>query len=255
MTLAASFRRAIGVRSLGCIPDKPDERDARFAEMLLGVSTPPPAHDLSEFVPSVLDQYGNSCVGQSWAQAIRMSMLIDGWGSRAFLPSPHAIYYWARGYSGMQNQDSGTYLRDGARALLKLGFAPESAWPSKPSTLMRAPNITALGAAADQRKLGGYYRIARGDTGAIRLAIAAGHPVVFGMQVGRSFTDGSTTTIDRDSGAQKGGHAMVVTSYESDRFKILSSWGTVWSRNGFAWVTERRMQEAFDVWSVDLLSR
>jgi hypothetical protein len=255
VTFSATIRRAVGVRSLGCLPDNADDRDARFAEMLLGVSTPPPGRDLSEFVPSVLDQYGNSCGGQSFGQAFRMAMLIDGWGSRAFLPSPHALYYWARGYAGLQTQDVGSYLRDVAKAAKAIGFTPESVWPSRPSTLMKAPNITALKAAADHRKLGGYYRIPRGDTGSIRLAIAAGKPVVFGMQVGRSFVDGSTATIDRDSGKQLGGHAMVCCGYESDRFKILSSWGTSWSRNGFAWVTERRMQEAFDLWSLDLLSR
>jgi hypothetical protein len=252
VTIAASLKHAFGVRGLGCLPDKEDARD--FVGLAFGEAHPPAA-DLSEHVVSVLDQYGNSCGGQSVAQAIRMAMLIDGWGARAFLPSPNALYYWGRGYAGLQNQDIGSYLRDVLKAAKAVGFTPESIWPSTPSTLMKAPNITALRAAADQRKLGGYYRIPRGDTGSIRLAIAAGKPVVFGLQVGRSFVDGSTSTIDRDSGRELGGHAMVCVGYESDRFKILSSWGTAWSRNGFAWVTERRMQEAFDLWSIDLLSR
>jgi hypothetical protein len=255
VTIWASLKSSLGVRGLGCLPDPLDSRDAGFHEMPLGVSTPPPSADLSGHVATVLDQTStNACVGYSWAQALRIQMILDGWGARTFLPSPHAIYFWARAYTGMQNQDSGTFLRDAARALKQFGFPSETAWPSKPRTVQNAPGIAAFRSAADQRKLAGYYRIARGDTGAMRLAIAAGKPVVFGLQLAKSFLEGSEKTIDYDTGRATGGHAMIVTSYESDRFKVLSSWGSSWRENGFCWISERRMHEAQDAWICDLRS-
>jgi hypothetical protein len=255
VSLWASLKSAAGVRGLGCNPDPIDARDHVFSELTLGVTVPPPSADLSEFIPSIIDQSGNSCVGAAIAQAIRMQFLADGWGAKSYLPSRHAIYYWALAFSGMQNQDSGTFIRDGIRTCVKFGIPPESAWPSKSSTLMRAPNITAFRAAADSRKLAGYYRIAKGDTNSMRLAIASGNPVVIGLQVGRSFVDGSTSTIDRDSGKELGGHAGALIGFESDRFLYVSSWGPQWSRNGLAWLSERRVREGFDLWVIDLLSR
>lgn len=256
MSLLASIKSALGVRGLGCRPDPEDPRDVAFGSMLLGITTPPPSADLGEFIPDVIRQSGNSCVGASIAQAVRIRMLASGWGARAFLPSRNAVYYWARACSGMQNQDSGTFLRDGIKVAKSLGLPSETAWPSKASTLMRQPNITALRDAADARKIGGYYRIPRGDTDSMRLAIASGHPVVFGMQLGQSFVDGTTGTIDYDTGRPRGGHAMVCFGYRDDRFRVLSSWGEDWSVAGTAFVTERRMKEgAFDCWAIDLLSR
>jgi hypothetical protein len=237
------------------MPDPMDPRDRHFSELPLGVTVPPPSADLTQFIPTIISQSGNSCVGASIAQALRVQMLADGWGAGAYLPSRHALYFWARAFSGMQNQDSGTFIRDGIRSCEKFGIPTETAWPSKPSTLMRAPNITAFRSAADARKLAGYYRIASGDTNSMRLAIAAGKPVVIGLVVGRSFVDGSTGTIDRDSGDALGGHAGCIVGYESDRFLYVSSWGSDWSRNGMAWLSERRVKEGFDTWCIDLLSR
>lgn len=253
MTLLDSIRFALKPPRLGCRPDPIDPRDHLFGELPLGVTVPPPAADLTRFIPTILSQSGNSCVGASLAQAVRIQMLADGWASAAYLPSRHAIYYWARALSGLHNQDSGCFLRDGIRTLQKFGIPDETAWPSKAITLMRQPNITALRSAADGRKLAGYYRIEKGDTNSMRLAIAAGKPVVLGLQVGRSFVDGSTSTIDRDSGKELGGHAGLLAGYESDRFLYVSSWGPDWSRSGTAWLSERRVREGFDCWVIDLV--
>lgn len=254
VTLWTGIKAALGVRGLGYREDKPDDRDRHFLEMPLGVSTPPPSASLEHFIPRVLDQGPTQgCVGYSWAAALSIEMRSDGWET-VFEPSPLAIYYWARAFSGLQTVDGGSFLRDAPRALERFGFPAEAAWPSVHRKVQVAPGIDAFRSAADRRRLGGYYRIARGDTGAVRLAIAAGRPVVFGLQVGRSFLDGRERIVDRDEGDAKGGHAMVAVGYDSDRFRILSSWGTAWRDQGLCWMTERRLREGIDLWVCDLRS-
>lgn len=256
MSLVTSIKSALGVRGRGCLPDRIDSRDAPFHVLknALGVSVIAGTTSLEEFV-DVRDQFAtNSCVGFSLAEAAYVQMGVDGWDDR-FFPSAHAIYGWARAYTGMQRQDLGTYIRDGARALKQFGFPPESAWPSKPRTVNVAPNITAFRAAADQRKLAGYYRIPRGDTDAIRLALTAGKPVVFGLQLRESFLDGREEVIDRDSGRELGGHAMTIVGHTGDRFRVVSSWGKTWRDGGLCWIADRRIrEEGQDLWVIDLLS-
>ena len=256
MSLWTSIKGVAGVRGRGCLPDRPDARDATFRVLSprLGVSVPALTSDWEEHV-AVQDQGAtNSCVGQSLAQAAFVQMAVDGWGDRRFFPSAHAIYSWARAYTGMQTQDIGTHIRDGARAMKQFGFPPESAWPSKPRTVNVVPNITAYKAAADQRKLAGYYRIPRGDTLAIRLALTAGKPVVFGLQLRESFLDGNEKVIDVDRGRELGGHAMTICGHWGDDFRAVSSWGTTWRDNGKCWISERRIrEEAMDLWCCDLL--
>jgi C1A family cysteine protease len=254
VTLWAQLKTAAGVRGLGCRPDRVDSRDRSFTELPLGVTKAPVAHDLLDYLGEVLDQGAtNACVGFSWAQALRIQMAVDGW-ARPFLPSPHAIYYWSRAFTGLQTTDAGSFLRDGARALERFGFPTEQAWPSKPRSVNVAPNITAFRSAADTRKLAGYYRIARGDTASMRLAIAAGRPVVFGLSLRQSFLDGNEETIDRDSGRELGGHALCCVGYSAARFRVVSSWGRLWRDNGLAWISESRMREAQDSWVCDLRS-
>lgn len=252
MSFLTRIRTAFGVHGLGCRPDRIDSRDRAFAELPLGVTRAPASHDLSEFLGEVLDQGAtNACVGFSWAQALRIQMAVDGW-RRPFLPSPHAIYYWSRAFTGLETTDGGSFLRDGARALERFGFPTESSWPSEVRTVNRAPGIAAFRSAADTRRLAGYYRIARGDTDAMRLAIAAGKPVVFGLKLRQSFLDGNEETIDRDSGRELGGHAVVGIGYDRGRVRLVSSWGRLWRDGGLAWITDRRAAEAQDVWVCDL---
>lgn len=255
MSVWTAIKSAAGVRGRGYLTDRADPRDTPFRTLsnALGLSTPALTSNWEEFV-QIQDQGAtNSCVGYSWAQALFVQMAVDGWAER-FFPSAHAIYGWARAYTGMQRQDLGTYIRDGARALQQFGFPPETAWPSRGRTVNVAPNITAFRAAFDRRKMAGYYRIPRGDTDAIRLALTAGKPVVFGLQLRASFIDGREEVIDRDQGAEKGGHAMTIVGHARDRFRVVSSWGSTWRDGGVCWIADRRIrEEAQDLWVCDLL--
>jgi hypothetical protein len=250
MSTLIAIKSTLGVRGLGCRPDGYDPRDKAFSELLLGVTSAPRSVSLEERMPltGALDQQATqACVGYSWALALWLEMAGLGFGE-LFMPSPHAIYFWARAYVGMQRQDSGAMLRDAPRALAAFGFPTSEAWPSKPYTVNVQPSILALRSANDRRRLAGYYRIPRGDTDSMRLAIAAGHPVVFGLKLRSSFLDGNEPVIDRDTGSERGGHAMVALGYDGRGFRVASSWGPTWRERGLCWISERRMQEAMDAW-------
>jgi hypothetical protein len=253
VSLFTALKSAVGVRGLGCIPDPPDARDRGIGELLAGLSTPPDtSSDLLGCIPSVLDQGStNACNGYAWGQGLRCEMLADE-DPAAFLPSPHAIYAWARAFAGLQGRDVGSILRDAPRALKQFGFPPESAWPSHPRSVNVMPGPRAFHEAHDRRKLANYYRIPRGDIESLKLTIASRHPVVFGLQVSRSFLDGNEDTVDRGSGKALGGHAMLAVSYERERVLAVSSYGRLWRRNGFVWISTRRMAEAMDAWACAL---
>lgn len=237
-------------RGLGFRKDPEDPRDRPLGALLRG-ATPPTSADLSHAVVGVLDQGAtSSCVGNAWAQAIRIAQILDGVIDTR-LPSRLAAYYWARCEHGDENVDFGTYLRACAKALSRFGLPPEDVWPFDTAKVNKAPPFKVYRAGYDMRGIRGYYRCSTLDD--IRIALASNKPVVFGMTVGASFLNtNGPRTIDVDTGGDVGGHAMTVVGFEPGRFRIVNSWGNEWRDRGFAWLTDRRMSEASDCWAVDV---
>ena len=112
---------------------------------------------------------------------------------------------------------------------------------------------------AHPRAGGHYYRI--DGTGedrvrAVKAAIAAGHPVVFGTRVGESFLErDGLDVIDTPTPSDPivGGHAMVIVGYEAGLFRVLNSWGRSWRDGGLCWFTEDYLRWAFtyDLWTFE----
>jgi hypothetical protein len=74
----------------------------------------------------------------------------------------------------------------------------------------------------------------------LRQYLAAGHPVVFGMQIADSFKALPSGAIYRDTPQSKpGGHAMVLIGYDDRRraFHVLNSWGLKWADSGYGWIS------------------
>jgi Papain family cysteine protease len=49
----------------------------------------------------------------------------------------------------------------------------------------------------------------------------------------------------RDSNTARGGHAVSIVGYKSDRFIIRNSWGTGWGDKGFGYASLADAQDAF----------
>lgn len=240
------------MRSLGYRPDPADKRDHVFAAPRKASGSLPERVDHSTSVFTIFDQGAtSSCVGHAWAAALALGMVLDG-DPAPMLPSPLAIYYWARSETGDQDLDEGTYIRSAAKAVQKFGFPPFSEWPTEAARVNEGVPHRVYRAAFDRRGMRGYRRILMGDLEGIRRALWAGSPVVFGMTVGESFLDHTGAgLIDVDSGPVAGGHAMAIVGYDGDRFRIQNSWGTDWGDGGFAWVSSNRMKQATDLWMAD----
>lgn len=241
------------MRGLGYLVDPEDERD-RPLRLLIGHladSPPPPSADVSHPAVFARDQgLTNSCTGQAWAQAVRLSMLTHG----RRCPELSALFSYFTGraeWNGHTGGDFGSYLRSGAAAAVRFGIAAETAWPFAAELVSRQPPIGAFRSAHDLRGARGYYRLPSGEPNAVRRALAEGHPVVGGWQVGPRFVDNVGAVVEPEV-ESIGGHAVVLVGYDADgTFRLLNSWGRAWGRGGFALASEAWVATGVDLWVVD----
>lgn len=237
---------------LGYIKDRHDPRDKHVA--LLGLpATIPVAASLRDHVVEVLDQ-GNtsSCVAHSWAQALRIADMVAGVKDPP-LPSREYLYWNARAYDGGPIADQGTQLRSCAQGIIKFGRPPESAWPFRESYINERPPWEAYREGYDARGVAGYRRVT--TLAEIRQAIAAGHAVVGGTDVGESiFQAGDGGIYAPPSGEEViGGHALTVVGYDANSFDLVNSWGPGWGKQGgFFRCTPGFMGGFSDLWLVSL---
>jgi C1A family cysteine protease len=251
-------------RKLGYLPDPPDPRDLDLRQLALP-QVLPYAMSLRGHVERVLDQGSTqACVAHALAQSIRVAESYAG--VKIALPSRLFIYYNSRRQhgNGLLVSDSGTYLRTAAAGLQKLGAPPETAWAFSDSMLRvnRRPAFNAY-MSAHSRRGGGYFRISESGSDrvrAIKTALCAGLPVVFGTRVGKSFLESKgPKIIDRPPATESiaGGHAMAIIGYEghdehSTLFEVVNSWTPEWRDQGFCQLTEQYITWTFtsDLWCV-----
>jgi C1A family cysteine protease len=256
------------VRACGFLPDPPKaegERPDFDAGVLVARATPsPPSHDLMPLVVEVLDQGGlGSCVAQAATQAIRMRdraalgpASVPPLGSRLF------AYYASRAHHHAQAYDTGTNYRSMFSGLARFGLPPESTWPYDDSArpgarFAKMPATDAFRLAADARRRIEYLRVY--DAGYARVevvksAIAAGHPVCFGLDVTEAFMDEAfdpTAPLPPLDGTPVGGHAMLLAGYDGDSFRCLNSWGRSWADGGTCLLSaDLVIAQARDLWIV-----
>jgi hypothetical protein len=153
--------------------------------------------------------------------------------------------------------DGGAFIRDGIAGFVQFGCANASDWPTKTLRVNKQPPFGRY-ISGHSRRGGRYYRI---DTfGAARIhdiktALANGHPVVFGTQVGESFLaddGGRTIGVPSPLDPIVGGHAVCAIGYSADGIEVANSWGSGWRDGGFAWLTEAYMTwfQTMDMWVV-----
>lgn len=247
---------AVNDRGLGWVPDVPDHRDLTFKAARPAAL--PERASLRAGMSPVRDQgYVGSCVGFSVCAAVeylRRSDL-DLWST---VYSPLFVYYAAREPWGWQNEDTGAYIRDGVKAVQKLGVAPDTAWPYKEERFADRPSPSAY-AKATRWQLG-VYRRASALTDVLA-AIAAGSPVVGGFAVYDSMFNPETDRTGRvpmpgRRDALLGGHAVCFCGYDA-RTRLVefkNSWGASWGDAGYGvlpydYVADRNLSDDFWVLS------
>lgn len=260
------LNRLLRRRGNGWLPDAPDKRDRDIDKLGLGAPVVRDRVSLRDRVLRVLNQgFTNTCVVNgatgAWCVALETAMRVGTIEREEIvLPSRLFIYHGARGWTGDEDVDLGTYNRNGVKTMRRIGMPDEEFWPFKVSKVNKQPSWKAYQHAHDRRGPAGYYRIFDASDGRIEAIIAAlhaGHPVLFGTEIDRFFgRDGGPMTVERPARSDTiGGHAIVIVGYYIDPdfglvFEILNSYGKNYRDGGFVYFTEEYIRWALsrDFW-------
>jgi C1A family cysteine protease len=187
-------------------------------------------------MPPVLDQVDtSSCVGHSTAEGFAWDLRRLGYGQ--WLPSRLGIYYGARAIEGYTAVDGGCEIRNAVKVLATQGAAPEAFWPFNPKRVLDAPSPGYYAEARNHLAVS-YERVDQTET-AIKRAIYAGFPIIFGISIFDSFESDAVATsgvvpYPKNSESNLGGHAILMCGYGKTRVTFRNSWGPKWGRAGNA---------------------
>ena len=225
------------LKTYNVVKSTPDARDYQFSAKVSTPKTMPSAVDLRPQMPTVVDQ-GNlgSCTANAIVAAFQYDLIKQKLniftGSRLF------VYYNERLMEGSVGQDAGAMIRDGIKSLNTYGVCSEPTWPYIISRFANKPSTAAYTQAKLNKALS-YYSVASSPT-AIKTALAAGYPVVIGIEVYESFESYSVSSsgvvpMPKPSEQLLGGHAVLVVGYNDvlQQFIVRNSWGTSWGKNGY----------------------
>jgi C1A family cysteine protease len=251
------------IKHYGWKPDLPDARDRIFdanyaasAHGLRGpVGVPPSRVDLREtnHLPPVYDQLDlGSCTANAIGAAYAYEQEREG--IRQFMPSRLFIYYAERQMEGTIREDAGAMIRDGMKAIAKLGVPHESLWKYNVARFADQPSKSAYADALKHQCIT-YARVGV-NFDSVKAALAAQTPVVLGFSVYESFEDtGSDGMVQPGEGQMIGGHAVLAVGYDDARDLVIvrNSWGASWGDRGYcyfpsAWLCDAR--NADDFWAI-----
>ncbi len=218
--------------------------------------------DLRPFCPPV-DNQGqiSDCVADGTCSALEFVKIREG------LPFVHLsrlfLYYNARLQTGDTANDAGTYIRLAFATLTSLGTCLETVWPYDPNQVFNRPSWTSY-QQAYPNKTTAYFNIdpnvvAAGGAplvAAIKSALQAQHPVVFGQIVDDAFenvgSDGMIPAFNPATATNTGGHCTMIVGYDDNkqRFICQNSWDVTWGDNGFYYelYTDLDLRQANDFW-------
>lgn len=237
--------------------DPVDPRDRLLPELTAAAAAKlPKSVDLRPLMSAVEDQGSlGSCTGNAIAGALEY---LDNKNGRAdFVDiSRLFIYYSEREIEGTINEDSGAYIRDGVKAVNKIGACTEKLWPYKISKFKKRPSAAAYVDAAN-RKITEYLRVT--SLTGIKKSLADGFPVVFGFNVYPQFESemaAKTGIVAMPVAGEQpiGGHAVLAVGYDEANKCLLvrNSWGEGWGMAGYFWLPYGYITKklADDFWSI-----
>lgn len=208
----------------------------------------PQSVDLSpQFPPPGSQGQQGSCT--AWATTYALRSYYEGKRSQWTFSSNDQLFSPAFVYNKLRNFDAecrkGTQIPRALDILKNEGAPTLAAFPYRADDCSRAPDEKLLATAARYR-IRSWQAIDPQRLDDIKGQLAAGNPVVFGMQVSKSFKDLRGPGVYDDLESERtGGHAMVLVGYDEQRqaFKLINSWSSRWGDKGYGWVSYRAMQK------------
>ena len=144
-------------------------------------------------------------------------------------------------------EEAGTSLKAAMDVVRKYGNVLDSDLPFNISTLMFVGNENTLYASASTRRAAGYFNLSKNLT-RWKSWLAGNGPILAGLSVDATW-DNATSTVGKLDTFQpttvRGGHAVCIVGYTSDRFIIRNSWGTTWGDKGFGYASVPYINDGF----------
>jgi C1A family cysteine protease len=189
-------------------------------------------------MPNIWDQEDlGACTAFAVGSAFAYTSLMER--MTPFTPSPLFIYFNERTIDGDVNEDAGSTLSTGIRALRQYGVCPIDLCPYEPEKFKEKPSDKAYLEAAKHEVIGATQVAA--DVLAIKSALFKGFIVVLGIQVYESFESAevAATGVVPEPNLKKeeciGGHAVALVGYDDTKkaFIMRNSWGENWGLHGY----------------------
>jgi hypothetical protein len=211
--------------------------------------------DLRKWCSPIEDQlHLGSCVGQAIVGAFEL--MTNKLHPEKFKDlSRLFVYYNARLLEGYVEEDVGTYVRDGIKAVHKWGICIEEKWPYLIKKFADAPNVESY-IDARSRLIDSYYRINSIDDMIALLDMEI--PIVTGIQVFGDFDrlgSDAVLPLPSDKDYILGGHAVTIVGYDNDRkyFICRNSFGEDWGDQGYFYMPyDYTEMYAMDTWKFDI---
>jgi len=246
---------------MGWKRDLPDFRDRTLALAEAKKSNLPHKIDLRQGLAFPVYEQGDlgSCTANAVAAAFHYGQIKQGF--KDFDPSRLFIYYNERVIEGSVHEDTGAYLRDGVKALQKVGCCAEPMWPYDEAKWQARPPKKCFEDAA-KNKCKEYARVPQ-TLEDMKGCLNEGFPFVFGFIVLESFmideveaTGNMLMPLPDD--CILGGHAAMACGYDDSRrvFILRNSWGAEWGDKGYFYMPYDYManpQLVQDLWTIRLL--
>lgn len=220
------------MREFGWKRSPKDDRDWPLAKFGVGASSSiPDSIDRSSLIEDIYTQDGPSCTGWGATRGWFTRARIQG-DSAAKYPNAPAVYALARAREvgpGWADPlpDDGAYVRFALDAMNECGVLALDGWV--PPDRRTRPNWRALQDSSDRR--GVRYALCASPN-EIKLALAAGHPVVVGWDWDTSLRDFTGGVWTGPVGESVGGHATCLIDYDARGPRGVNSWGREYGEDG-----------------------
>jgi C1A family cysteine protease len=230
----------------------------------------PGAVDLrqSPHFPGVYDQTSlGSCVCN--AVLTNYQYMRGTEGAEPFEPSRLFLYYCIREKNNTLFEDVGSSVSDGFRMLQSTGVCSETHWPYDIEQWTVSPPPSAYEFANDNRIV--LWRRLMQNLTQIKLALAEGLLVVFGMEVFEDFESDElahghrhVVRLPSEGEESRGGHCVVAVGYDDEKYGgsllVANSWGKRWGHSGFfylpyAYVNNKNLCSEFSTITIGSRSR
>jgi len=247
-------------------PSPPDERDFKSLRKLSAPVKLPSSFRLTPNIPVYNQKNAGSCVGNGCSAAFRFETA-QLKGNFDFEPSRLFVYWNARDIDGSTNDDAGTYIRSGFKAMNKSGLCLEKFHPYHDdiASVIQKPSSDAYENGLKNVTVK-YARVDQTET-AIKQTLCSGAAVVFGFTVYNSFfgswseTTGIMPLPKKNEGIQ-GGHCVFICGYDDSKkaFLCQNSWSEDWGtgavkgEGGLFWMPYSfalNPNEADDFWCIE----